>query len=169
MKRVRMRTALITVATAVAAVVATTGATGAPTSHTARCGSGVGPIKYSTIEPIKGKQVIVNCGPATAKLHYKGGTYAFKHGTCFRYLRSFKLNLGNSPLVPVAGKRGGYINMSITATPSGGAEVGAAFGKTSLYVAVKWTGAAVKGTFSSITNGVTATGSWNCGGTVHKT
>ena len=41
MKRVRMKTALITVATAVAAVVATTGATGAPTSHTARCGSGV--------------------------------------------------------------------------------------------------------------------------------
>lgn len=151
-----------------AAVVATTTANAAPTHHAARCGSGLGPTKYSSTETIKGKRVIVNCGPAIANLHYKGETYTFKHGTCFRYIGSFKLNLGNSPLVPVATNGGGYTNMSITATPSGGAEVGAAIGKAAIYVAAKWSGAAVKGTFSSITNGVTATGSWNCGGPIHK-
>ena len=160
--------ALITVASALTAVIATTTADAAQTNRAAGCGSGVGPTKYSTTETIKGKQVVVNCGPATAKLHYKGETYTFKHGTCFRYLGSFKLNLGNSLLVPVATKDGGYMNMSITATPSGGAEVGAAFGKTSLYIAARWSGFGTKGTFASITNGVTATGSWNCGGPIHK-
>jgi hypothetical protein len=59
-------------------------------------------------------------------------------------------------------KPNGYMSMSITATPDGGAEVGAATGRISLYIAAKWTGAATKGTFTSITSGVTATGTWNC-------
>jgi hypothetical protein len=161
-----MRTFLIPVVAALAVAFATTAASGAPTARATPCGSGVGPVKYSATQTIKGKMMTVNCGPATAKLHYKGATYTFKHGTCFRYLGSFKLNLGNSPLVPTT--KGGYTNMTITATPNGRAEVGAAAGKVSLYFAVKWSGAAVKGTFSSITNGVTATGSWNCGGPIHK-
>ncbi len=153
---------------------ATTAASGAPATSAAGCGSGFGPTKYSTTKTIKGKAVVVNCGPATAKLHYKGKTYTFKPGTCFHYLGSFKLNLGRSLLVPVKVKggysnsKGGYWNMSITAAPNGGAEVGAAYGKISLYIATKWSGTAGKGTFSSITNGVTATGSWNCGGPIQK-
>jgi hypothetical protein len=58
--------------------------------------------------------------------------------------------------------------MTITATPNGGAEVGAAGTGATIYVAAKWSGVAVKGTFSSITNGVTATGSWNCGDAIQK-
>ncbi len=160
-----MKLAVAALVAALAAALSTTAASGAPTAGGAGCGSGVGPTKYSTTETIKGKQVIVNCGPAIAKLHYKGTTYTFKHGTCFRYIGSFKLNLGRS-LLAATTSRNGYTNMSITATPTGGAEVGAAAGKISLYIAAKWTGAAVKGTFVSITHGVEATGSWNCGGPI---
>ena len=155
-----MRTLFFAVALATAiAFVATSSAPAATTTH---CGSGFGPTKYSSIETIKGKQVIVNCGPAIAKLHYKGTTYTFKHGTCFHYARLFKLNLGNSPLVPTTSNHS-YTNMTITATPSDRAEIGAAIGNISLYITAKWSGPASKGTFTSITNGVTATGSWNCG------
>jgi hypothetical protein len=90
-----MKTFLIG-AIALAAAIVTTAATGAPAARAAGCGSGIGPIKYSTTETVKAKMVIVNCGPATGTLHYKGKTYTFKHGTCFRYLGSFKLNLGQS-------------------------------------------------------------------------
>jgi hypothetical protein len=31
---------------------------------------------------IKGNPVGVSCGPASAKLHYKGKTYSFKSGSC---------------------------------------------------------------------------------------
>jgi hypothetical protein len=161
-----MRTFLITAAVALAAAASTTAASGAPATLTAGCGSGVGPTKYSTTETIKGKMVVVDCGPATAKLRYKGKTYTFKQGTCFRYLGSFKLNLGRSFLVPTT--RGNYPNMTITATPNGGAEVGATDGKFSIYVAATISGVAAKGTFSSITNGVTAAGSWNCGGPIRS-
>lgn len=163
-----MKTFLIA-AVVLAAALATTAASGAAAIRAAGCGSGAGPIKYSTTETIKGKMVIIDCGPAVARLHYKGKTYTFKHGTCFRYLGSFKLNLGQSLLVPAANhSNGGYTNMTITAAPNGGAEVGAAEGKIALYFATKWSGAAVKGTFSSITNGVAATGSWNCEGPIRK-
>ncbi len=149
------RTLVAAAVVALAASVATTAARAAPATGAAGCGSGFGPTKYSTTETIKGKTVTVDCGPASARLRYKGRTYTFKHGTCFRYVGSFKLNLG-----------GGATTMTITATPNGGAEVAAAEGAVSLYVAAKWSGAAVKGTFSSSSSGVTATGSWNCGGPI---
>jgi hypothetical protein len=158
-----MRTLVLTSVAAVAVVFSIATATG--TSAAAQCGSGVGPIKYSTTETIKGKPVVVNCGPATAKLRYKGTTYKFAPGTCFRYLGSFKLNLGKSLLVPTSGS-GGYTNMTITAAPNGQIEVGAAVGKISIYATAKSSGIASKGTFSSLTRGVAFTGSWNCGGPI---
>jgi hypothetical protein len=164
----------LTATVVLAAAIATAAASGATATAAAGCGTGNGPTKYSSTETIKGKQVIVNCGPASAKLHYHGTTYTFKPGTCFRYLGSFKLNLGRSLLTPVKVKNGytnsvsGYGNMTITAAPNGSAEIAAADGKITIYVAAKWSGAAVKGTFTSITNGVAATGSWNCGAAIRN-
>ena len=158
-----MRTFVLTLIASVAAAFSIAAATGA--SAAARCGSGVGPIKYSTTQTIKGKSVVVNCGPATAKLRYKSKTYTFAPGTCFRYLGSFKLNLGKSLLVPSNGS-GGYTSMTITAAPNGQVEVGAAVGKISIYAAAKSSGVAATGTFSSLTRGVSFTGSWNCGGSI---
>ena len=109
----------------------------------------------------------MNCGPATATIHYKGKTYAFENGTCFRYLGAFKLNLGESLLVPTPGTNP-YPNLTLTATPSGQLEVGMGVGKIALYVAAKTRAVAAKGTLSSITSGVSLTGSWNCGGPIRK-
>jgi hypothetical protein len=164
-----MRAFLIASVAALAAAFSVAGASGASATRAAHCGGGVGPTKYSTTETLKGKSVIVNCGPATAKLRYKGKIYTFEHGTCFRYLGAFKLNLGSSLLVPGANK-GGYSNLTInTNTPANShAEIGAAFGKISIYAAAKFSGVAVKGTFSSLTTGVPFTGSWNCGGPIRK-
>ena len=80
-----------------------------------------------------------------------------------------KLSLGSSLLVPGANK-GGYSNLTInTNTPANShAEIGAAFGKISIYAAAKFSGIAAKGTFSSLTTGVPFTGSWNCGGPIRK-
>ncbi len=162
-----MRAFLITSVAVLAAALSSTAASGTPATRAAQCGGGVGPIKYSTIETIKSKSVVVNCGPATAKLRYRGKTYTFKHGTCFHYLGSFKLNLGSSLLVPGT-SNGGYSNMTINAVPNGDAEIGMGVGKISIYAAAKFSGAAVKGTFSSITAGAPFTGSWNCGGPIRK-
>jgi hypothetical protein len=158
-----MRTFVVTSVAAAAVAFSIAGAAGA--SAAAQCGSGVGPIKYSTTQTIKGKQVVVNCGPATAKLRFKGKTYSFAPGTCFRYLGSFKLNLGKSLLVPSSGS-GGYTSMTITATSNGQIEVGAAVGKISIYAAAKSSAIASNGTFSSITRGVPFTGSWDCAGPI---
>lgn len=161
-----MRT-FLTAAAALAVLTSTAAATAAPSARAGGCGSGIGPTKYSATKTIKGKSVVVNCGPAIAKLHFKGTTYTFKHGTCFRYLGSFKLNLGSSLLVPTAGS-GGYSSMTITASSNTRAEIGAAVGKLSIYAAAKFSGAATKGSFTSITTGVPFTGSWTCGGPIEK-
>jgi hypothetical protein len=161
-----MRTLLIT-AGAILALGLSTGTSPGTAAYAAPCGSGFGPTKYSVTKTIKGKQVLVDCGPATAKVHYKGTTYSFKSGTCFRYLGSFKLNLGSSLLIPTSGN-GGYASMTITAAPNGHAEVAMGVGKISIYVTTKFSGARVKGTFTSLTNGVSLTGSWNCGGPIRR-
>jgi hypothetical protein len=36
---------------------------------------------------VKGNPFEISCGPASAKVHYKGKTYSFKSGTCFRSSR----------------------------------------------------------------------------------
>lgn len=169
-----MKAIALAAAAAAASTLSTAAVSGAAVAHAVRCGSGFGPTKYSTTETTSGKSVVVNCGPATATLHYEGKTYVFAQGTCFRYLGAFKLNLGRSLAVPVKVKGGysnsigGYSNMTITAAPNGQVEVGAASGAISLYVTAESSGVAAKGTFSSLTAGVTATGSWNCGGPIHK-
>jgi hypothetical protein len=166
-ERRAMRTFLNTLAVVLAAAISITAASGVSASAAAKCGSGIGPTKYSTTETIKGKSVVVNCGPATAKLRYKGKTYTFAHGTCFRYLGSFKLNLGSSLLIP-SKSTGGYASMTLTGTPSSQIEVGAGFGKVSLYAPTKSSGIATKGTFTSSAPSEPFTGSWNCGGPIQK-
>jgi hypothetical protein len=162
-----MRRFLTPTVAIVAVSIGIAAASGASATAAATCGSGFGPTKYSATETIKGKSVVVNCGPATAKLRYKGKTYTFSQGTCFRYLGSFKLNLGRSLLVPAKGN-GGYADMTLTATPSGQIEVGAAFGTVAIYATTKSSGVATKGTFTSATPSEPFTGSWNCGGPIHK-
>lgn len=162
-----MRTSLATLAAALAVAVSITAASGASASAATKCGSGYGPTKYSTTVKIKGKSVVVSCGPASAKLHYKGKTYTVTGGTCFRYLGSFKLNLGRSFLIP-GSTNGGYSSMAITGTPGGAIEVGAAFGKITLYEPTKSSGVGTKGTFSSSAPSVPFTGSWACGGPINK-
>jgi hypothetical protein len=166
-ERREMRTFLTTLVAVLAAAISITAANGASASAAAKCGSGYGPTKYSTTVTIKGKSVVVDCGPATAKLRYKGKTYTFAHGTCFRYLGSFKLNLGRSLLVP-SNSSGGYASMTINATPSGQIEVGAVIGKIGLYAPAKSSGVATKGTFSSSAPSEPFTGSWECGGPIQK-
>jgi hypothetical protein len=162
-----MRLIPIAAIAVVAAALSTAVATGAPATRAAACGSGLGPTKYSTTVMVKGKPLTVNCGPATAKVRYKGKTYAFSNGTCFRYLGAFKLNLGKSLAVP-GPHRGPYSSMTINTGPGGHVEIGMGVGKISIYAAAKFSGVGVKGTFSSITEGVPFTGSWNCGGPIRK-
>jgi hypothetical protein len=157
-----MRILLLTAVACAAAL-----STSVTATRAAGCGNGVGPIKYSTVETIKGKYVVVNCGPAKATMHYKGKTYTFKNGTCFRYLGAFKLNLGDSLLVPTPGHNP-FPNLTINASPSGQLEVGMGVGAIAIYAATKSSGPGIKGTFTSITNGIAFTGSWNCGGPVRK-
>jgi hypothetical protein len=161
-----MRTFLITSAAALA-VGFSAGTSPSAAAYEVRCGSGIGPTKYSVTKTLMGKQVVVNCGPATATVHYKGTTYTFRNGTCFRYLGSFKLNLGSSLLVP-AGGNGGYASMTITAAPNGHAEVAMGVGKILIYATTRFSGARVKGTFTSLTAGVPLTGSWNCGEPIRR-
>jgi hypothetical protein len=162
-----MRTFLITSVAVLAAAISIMAASGASASAAAKCGSGVGATKYSTTTTIKGKPVVVNCGPATAKLRYKSKTYTFARGTCFRYLGGFKLNLGSSLLIP-SNSSGGYASMTITGTPSGQIEVGAVFGKVSIYAPAKASGSATESTFSSSAPSEPFTGSWSCGGPIQK-
>ncbi len=162
-----MRAFRTTLLAVLAAVISITAASGASASAAAKCGSGYGATKYSTTVKIKGKPVVVNCRPATAKLHYKGKTHTVAHGTCFRYLGSLKLNLGRSLLIPGHGN-GGYSSMTIVATPGGQIEVGAVIGTVSLYEPTKSSGVGTKGTFSRTAPSVPFTGSWNCGGPIHK-
>lgn len=162
-----MRTLSITTTAVLALALASTVANGASTIRTAACGSGVGPTEYSTTKTIKGKMIVFFCGPASARMHYKGKTYTFKHGTCFHYLGSFKLNLGTAPLLP-APNNGGYSSLTVNTGPGGHFEVGMGVGKISIYGAAKSSGVGVKGTFSSTTNGLSFAGSWNCGGPIRK-
>ncbi|HEY5304329.1 MAG TPA: hypothetical protein VIJ86_09765 [Acidimicrobiales bacterium] len=156
------RDSAVRAVTAVAAAV-----DGRLSTRSSQCGTGIGPTKYSTTEMIKGKWVVVNCGPATATLHYQGKTYTFKHGTCFLYL-GFKLNLGSSLLIPPAKGDGGYSNMAIILAAHQNATIGATTGSVTIGGVAKFSSIASRGTFSSITNGLKFSGSWNCGGPIRK-
>jgi len=138
----------------------------APASTAGRC--------YSKEATIKGKSVIVACGPASVKLHYEGKTYTFKSGECLNSAGSLVLALGTS-MVNNAKGNGGFTQFSITLLPqpaSGTAQITADVGKLHL-VAFSATSSkiAVTGTFKGTNNASKAvpfTGSWNCGGAIYK-
>jgi hypothetical protein len=121
---------------------------------------------------IKGKSVIVNCGPATVKLNYKGKTYSFKDGTCERTAGSVMLSLGTS-LVSGAKGNGGFTDANLTMLSNKiPLQLDATVGSLSIGGSAKFSGIAVKGTFSGTVGsfgGVSSgkkgvfTGSWNCG------
>lgn len=126
---------------------------------------------YAKEETIKGKAVIVACGPASATLHK---TYTFKSGTCFRSAAGVVLDLGTS-LANGAKGNGGFTDFGLTLLPSpasGTAQITAddgtlhltAFSATNSKIALTGT---FKGT-NDASNGVPFTGSWNCGGAIYK-
>ena len=164
-----MKAILITSIAAIAAATVAAAASGASSSAAGRC--------YAKEATVNGKSVIVNCGPASAKLTYKGKTYAFKGGTCLRTGKSVMLNLGTA-LVDDSHGNGGFSNFSITMLGSTlPAEITASFGKVSLAGSAKFSGIAVKGTFSGTAGsfggvgvGVAKpfSGSWNCGDAIYN-
>ncbi|HEY5304327.1 MAG TPA: hypothetical protein VIJ86_09755 [Acidimicrobiales bacterium] len=129
---------------------------------------------YSKEATIKGKSVIVDCGRASVKLHYKGKTYIFKSGECLRSAGSLVLSLGTS-MVNNANGNGGFTEFSITLLPapaSGTAQITADDGKLHL-VAFSATGSkiAVTGSFkgtNDASKGTPFSGSWNCGGAIYN-
>jgi hypothetical protein len=159
--------AAVVVSTALSAATADAGA--APAGGGGRC--------FSKTETLKGKSVIVDCGPASASLRFKGKTYRFKPGTCLRTGSSVTLDLGIS-LVDGAAGNGGFAHMNITMLlKTLPAQVQADDGKLSIVGSAKFSGIAVKGTFSGTVGsfgGVSAgkrvpfSGSWNCGGPIQK-
>ena len=125
------------------------------------------------LQLIKGQPVEISCGPASAKLHFKGKTYSFKSGTCFTSdsggERGGTLTLGKN----VDAKRNlGLVGMSIafTGNPTGSAVVTANQGKTYINdggaTAIPKFGAA--GTIKGTSGGIPYTVSWNCGGAPAK-
>jgi hypothetical protein len=126
---------------------------------------------------INGKAVIVNCGPATVKLRYKGKNYSFKNGTCTRTGGAVMLQLGTS-LISNAKGNGGFNDADLTMLSNKiPLQFDAADGSMSIGGSAKFSGIAVKGTFSGTTGsygGVSTgkttpfTGSWNCGGPIVK-
>lgn len=129
---------------------------------------------FAKQEKLKGKQVIVNCGPATAKLRVGSRTYTFKQGTCLRSGRSVTLDLGVSLAFPTGNGNGGFVDLSITMLTNKLAQLEVDDGGLSGSGAMtKFSGIAVRGTFAGNLDGVSGqpkpfTGSWNCGGPIQK-
>jgi hypothetical protein len=124
------------------------------------------------LQLIKGQPVEISCGPASAKLHFKGKTYSFKSGTCFAVdsggQKGGTLTLGKN----VDAKRNlGLVGMSIafTGNPTGSATVTSNQGK--VYIN-DGTATATKfgssGTIKGTSSGAPYTVSWNCGGAPSK-
>jgi hypothetical protein len=126
---------------------------------------------------IHGKAVIVNCGPATVKLHYRGKNYSFKGGTCTRSSGSVLIYVGTS-LVNNSKGNGGFSDADLTMLSNKiPMQFDAADGSMSVGGSAKFSGIATKGTFSGTVGsfgGVSSgkkgvfNGSWNCGGPIVK-
>lgn len=127
---------------------------------------------FAKQEKLKGKQVIVNCGPATAKLTSGGKTYKFKQGTCLRSGTSVTLALGTSLAFPTGNGNGGFVDLSLMMLTNKLAQLTVDDGKLSGSSALtKFSGIATKGTFAGTLSGSSSehfTGSWNCGGPIQK-
>lgn len=114
---------------------------------------------------IHGQRVTTNCGPATAKLRYKGKTYLFKSGTCYRTPVSVKLNLGTQ-LFDNSNGNGPYSALYLTMESDHAMDVEAMVGKLNMAWAAGYSGVGVKGTFKGIDAPIS--GSWSCGGPIRK-
>jgi hypothetical protein len=157
--------AAISLTLSVPAVAATPGAA---SEAGARAASGACSPKQATI---KGKAVIVNCGPATAKVEYNGKTYSFKDGTCETVGTQVTIDLGTS-LIDQGDGNGGFTYAALTIFSSKQPmQVYAFSGKVSVSGSGKWSGTRMKGSFSGkaiaadgvSVSGKTLTGTWNCG------
>lgn len=139
----------------------------------ARAAAGACHAKQTTL---KGKAVIVNCGPATAKVKYNGKTYSFNHGTCEKTGGQLVIDLGTS-LVDQGKGNDGFSYTSLTVfSAKQPIQVYAYSGKVSVSGSAKLGGTEMKGKFSgtaTVANGVSVSGkslsgTWNCGGVIAK-
>jgi hypothetical protein len=125
------------------------------------------------LSTLKGQPVTASCGPATAKLHYKGKSYSFKAGTCASIVSAGQkggtLSLGKN--VDVA-RNLGLVGMQIafTGNTTGSVLLVANVGK--VYINDGAATATPKfgshGTIKGTSGGVSYTVSWNCGGAITK-
>ena len=122
---------------------------------------------------ISGQSAIVNCGPATATVRYKGKTYKFKSGVCLRTGTTITMDLGTNF---IGDNNHGYAHFSLTMLSKTTAPVLATNGKLVINGTAKLSGLTATGTFTgtnTVIKGTSVTtapmsGSWNCGGTVYK-
>ena len=122
---------------------------------------------------VKGQPVQISCGPASAKLHFKGKTYSFKSGTCLSIesggQKGGTLTLGKNVDMT---RNLGLVGMSIafTGNTMGSATVTANQGKVYISdgaatASPKFgTAGTITGTSDGTSSGIPFTVSWNCGG-----
>jgi hypothetical protein len=120
------------------------------------------------LQLIKGNPVEISCGPASAKLHYKGKTYSFKSGTCRSSRPGGTLSLGKNVDVK---RNAGLVGLSIAFLGNGlnSATVTANQGK--VYIndgGATSTKFGPTGTIKGTSGGAPYTVSWNCGGAPSK-
>ena len=148
------------------AMAATTGPRFAPNAHACHA-------KQATL---KGKAVIVNCGPATAKVKYNGKTYSFNHGTCEKAGGQLVIDIGTSLIDQGKGNDGfSYASLTVFSAKQP-IQVYAYSGKVSVSGSAKLGGTEMNGKFSgtaTVANGVSVSGkslsgTWNCGGVIAK-
>jgi hypothetical protein len=121
---------------------------------------------------INGRAAIVNCGPATATIRYKGKTYKFKSGDCLSTAGTITVDLGTNF---VGDDNHGYAHFSLTMISAASAPVLATSGKLVINGNARLSSRGSKGTFTGTNTIVHAgkisaaplSGSWNCG-TVYK-
>jgi len=92
-ERREMRTFLTTLVAVLAAAISITAANGASASAAAKCGSGYGPTKLQHNGDDQGQVRCRRLWPGDREASLQGQDLHLRHGTCFRYLGSFKLNL----------------------------------------------------------------------------
>ncbi len=173
--RLRRRPGVLGLATLVgvslipsASAAATTGLTSAPN---ARAASGACHSRQATI---RGKAVVINCGPATATVKYNGKTYRFSHGTCEKTRTQLVIDLGTS-LIDQGKGNGGFTYAALTVFAwNRPIQVYAFSGNVSVSGSGKPSGTENSGRFSgtaNVANGVSVSGkslsgTWNCGGVI---
>jgi hypothetical protein len=120
----------------------------------------------------KGQPVEISCGPASAKLHFKGKTYSFKSGTC-RSDNSGGQKGGTLSLGKNVDEKGnlGLVGMSIAFTGNGMDSAVVTANQKKDYIndgAATATKFGTRGTIKGTSSGAPYTVSWNCGGAPAK-